>query len=111
VDGADYPEHDLMWRITSQGAIRRGRFKYVRDLRDRPFLGNWPRRYGDYELLYDVTVDGREAADVARHHPEVVAELREAWERYAAELLPYPPDAPGLPRHATAHLSAVSEAD
>lgn len=111
VDGADYPEHDLAWRITSQGAFRRGRFKYLRDLRDRAILGNWPRRYGDYELLYDVTVDGREAANIARHHPDVVAELRDAWERYNAELLPYPPNLPGLPRHATATHSAVSEAD
>jgi arylsulfatase A-like enzyme len=111
VDGADYPEHDLVWRISSQGAVRRGRFKYLRDLRDRAYLGNWPRRFGDYELLYDVTVDGREAADIARHHPEIVAELREVWDRYDAELIPYPDDHPGVPRHARRGRPAVSEAD
>ncbi len=111
VDGADHPEHDLMWRISSQGAVRRGRFKYLRDLRDRAFIGNWPRRPGTYELLYDVTVDGREAADLSRHHPEVVAELRAVWDAYDAELVPYPDNHPGLPRHATAGRPAVSEAD
>ena len=114
VDGADYPAHDLFWRISSQGALRRGRFKYLRDGRDRGRLGNWPRTFpdgGHYELLYDVTVDGREMADVARHHPDVVAELRAAWEAIDAELLPYPPSHPGLPRHATSSLPAVSEAD
>ena len=115
VEGADYPEHDLFWRLSSQGAYRRGRFKYLRDGRDRARLGNWPRRFdtdtGYYELLYDVTVDGREMANVARHHPEVVEELRAAWDAFAAELLPYPPDHPGLPRHAGGGLPAVSEAD
>ena len=114
VDGAPYPEHDLFWRIASQGALRRGRFKYLRDGRDRPRLGNWPRSYsrrGHYDLLYDVTVDGREAAEISRHHPEVVAELRAEWERLDAELLPYPPEHRNLPRHAGAGRPAVSQPD
>lgn len=68
-DGAPYPEHDLFWRVASQGALRRGRFEYLRDRRDRAFVGNWPRHYGEYDLLYDVTVDGREAAEISRLHP------------------------------------------
>ena len=111
VDGAAYPEHDLFWRISSQGALRRGRFKYLRDGRDRAYLGNWPRFPGRYELLYDVTVDGREAADLSRRYPEVLAELRAAWDRIDATLLPYPPDHPGLPRHAERGRPAVSQAD
>lgn len=115
VDGADYPDHDLFWRISSQGALRRGRFKYVRDGRGRARLGNWPRQFqksqGYYDLLYDVTVDGREAAEIARLHPEVVAEMKSAWEAFEAELLPYPKDHPNLPRHAGNGLPAVSEAD
>jgi arylsulfatase A-like enzyme len=111
VDGAPYPEHDLLWRISSQGAVRRGRFKYLRDGRDRAILGNWPRHPGRYELLFDVTVDGREAADIARHHPDVVAELRDVWSRYDAQLVPYPADHPGVPRHAGPGRPAVSEAD
>jgi arylsulfatase A-like enzyme len=108
VDGADFPEHDLFWRTSSQGALRRGRFKYLRDRRPRAVLGNWPRHFGDYHLLFDVTVDGRERADVANRHPEVVAELRAAWEQLATQMLPYPPEAPGLPRPAA---PVVSEAD
>jgi arylsulfatase A-like enzyme len=111
VDGAPYPEHDLFWRISSQGALRRGRFKYLRDRRDRAVMGNWPRRFGRYDLLYDVTVDGREAADVSRHHPELLAELRAEWERIDAGLLPYPPGHPGVPRHASRSGPAVSAAD
>ncbi len=115
VDGADYPEHDLFWRIASQGAMRRGRFKYLRDGRDRARLGNWPRRYqpqqGYYDLLYDVTVDGREQADLRRHHPEVLAAMKAAWEAHESGLLPYPTDHPNLTRHAGHGLPAVSEAD
>ncbi|MFK7917368.1 MAG: sulfatase-like hydrolase/transferase [Ilumatobacter sp.] len=114
VDGADYPEHDLLWRLASQGAVRRGRFKYVRDLRDRAIAGSWPRRVGKdghYELLYDVTVDGREAADIAPHHPDVVAEMREAWLAYDADLIPYTDTHPNVPRHATADRPAVSLPD
>ncbi len=106
-----YPQHDLFWRVASQGALRRGRFKYVRDRRDRAMLGNWPRRFGEYDLLYDVTIDGREAAEISSLHPQLLNELRREWERRAAELLPYPPDHPNLPRHASAGLPAVSQPD
>ena len=68
VDGAEYPEHDLFWRISSQSAIRRGPFKFIRSGRPRAYIGSWPVVPGEYQMLYDVTVDGREAADVARHH-------------------------------------------
>lgn len=110
-DGAAYPDHDLFWRVASQGALRRGRFKYLRDRRDRAFVGNWPRHYGEYDLLYDVTVDGREAAEISRLHPEAVAELKAEWERRDAELLPYPPDHPNLPRRAAGGRVAVSQPD
>ncbi len=115
LEGADYPEHDLFWRLASQGALRRGRLKYLRDGRDRGYLGNWPRgfnrRRGYFDLLYDVTVDGREQAQIARHHPEELSEMKAAWEVYEAELLPYPTTHPNLPRHAGNGLPAVSEAD
>ena len=115
VEGARYPEHDLFWRIASQGALRRGNFKYLHDGPDRAIMGNWPRRYwSKTEFLYDVTVDGREAADVSKHHPEVVAELRDAWDRLDAGLVPYPPDHPNLPRppqKAGPGTPAISQAD
>lgn len=117
VEGAEFPEHDLYWRLASQGALRRGRFKYLRDGRDRAAFGNWPRRFqrsrGHWDLLYDVTVDGREMAEISRHHPEVLAELRAEWERITADLLPYPDTHPNLPRPRQAQdgLPAVSQAD
>lgn len=97
VGDADHPGHDLYWRTGSQGAMRRGRYKYLRDLRDRPASTAWPRAYGTYDLLYDVTVDGREAAEISRHHPELVAEMSAAWDDYNAELLPYPEGQRHLP--------------
>lgn len=111
VDGDAHPDHDLYWRISSQSAIRRGRFKFVRNERGWSRLGNWPIRPGSFEHLYDVTVDGREAADIARFHPDVLEELRTALDERNDEMLPYPPDHPGLPRQSTATAPAVGQAD
>ena len=102
VESAGFPEHDLFWRTSNQGALRRGRFKYLYDRRDRAVLGNWPRRDGAFHLLYDLTVDGREQADIASDHPELLAELRTTWARIDADLLSYPPSHPGVPRAADA---------
>jgi hypothetical protein len=111
LDGAPYPDHDLFWRSASQLAMRRGDLKYLHDRRPRPRWGQWPLFEGDYHLLYDVTVDGRERADLAPHHPDVVAEMRAATERFDAEMLAYEPDHPGLPRHATPTAPAVGHPD
>ena len=66
---------------------------------------------GDYHLLYDVTVDGREKADLAPLHETLVADLRSEAERFDADMLPYPPDMPGLPRRASAGHPAVGHPD
>ncbi|GIJ21966.1 sulfatase family protein [Micromonospora lutea] len=110
VDGADFPEHVLFWRTSNQGALRSGGYKYLYDRRERSVLGNWPRREGPFHLMYDLTVDGREQADIANHHPERLDELRVTWERIDAELLPYPPSHPGVPRSSEAK-PAASEPD
>lgn len=107
LEGADFPGHDLFWRTSNQGALRRGRFKYLLDKRDRPVLGNWPRWPGEYHLLYDVTVDGREQADLAEQQVDLLAAMKAAWGRIEAELLPYPPEHPGVP----AEGLVVSEPD
>jgi arylsulfatase A-like enzyme len=111
VDGDPYPAHDLYWRLTSQSSVRRGDHKYVRDRRPRAILGNWPVFPGDHDLLYDVTVDGREAADLSPHHPDLVAELRAVTADLDAQMVPYPPNSPGLPRRADASGPAVSQPD
>lgn len=111
VGGAEYPDHDLKWRTTNQVAVRRGDMKYLHDQRPRPRLGAWPVKDGDYHLLYDVTIDGREKADLAPHHPGLLAELRAEAERFDADMLAYPPDMPGLPRRASAGRPAVGHPD
>lgn len=116
VDGEDHPAHDLFWRVSSQGALRRGTYKYVVDGRDKAVMGNWPLVPGTRHYLYDLSGDGRERADLAKHKPELLASMRAEWERINAELLPYPPEHRGVPQHpnptlATPTQPAVSRAD
>ncbi len=111
VDGQPFPEHDLFWRTASQGALRRGTWKYVVDCRDRASLGNWPIAPAHVHQLFDLSSDAREAADVARHHPELLASLRAEWERIHSMLLPYPDDHRCLPRHARPGQPAISHPD
>ncbi|WP_062218158.1 sulfatase [Streptomyces sp. NBRC 109706] len=75
--GERLPERDLFWRVRGNRALRRGSWKYHQD------------RNGT-EHLYDLSADARERADLAASRPELLAELRTAWERIDAELLPYP---------------------
>jgi hypothetical protein len=91
----------MLWRTRNQGAVRRGPHKLLIDHHGkarRSFAPNGP----SYRL-FDVTVDGREMADIAGEHPEIVNELRHVWEAFDAAQLPYPatpsrPElAPGTP--------------
>ena len=45
-------------------------------------------RFVNNKELYDISVDPYETADVAEEHPEVVADLREAFDRWWEETLP-----------------------
>jgi arylsulfatase A-like enzyme len=81
LDGDAPPGHDLFWRTRSAGALRRGRWKLLR-------CGSAP------DALHDVVADPGEEADLARQHPDVVAELAARWEEVARGLLPYPQRAP-----------------
>jgi arylsulfatase A-like enzyme len=67
-------ERTLFWRIDrddrKQKAVRRGRYKYVRD--------------GSIEMLFDLDTDVSERHDIAPEQPKVLAELRQsvaAWEK------------------------------
>ncbi|MET9910653.1 sulfatase-like hydrolase/transferase [Streptomyces sp. NPDC006476] len=75
--GERLPERDLFWRVRDNRALRRGRWKYYQD------------SDGD-DHLYDLGADLREQADLAPDEPELLAELKDAWERVAGTLLPYP---------------------
>lgn len=58
-------------------ALRRGDWKYYRDDKGA-------------DHLYDLGADQREQADLAPDKPELLAELKAAWEKTAGTLLPYP---------------------
>ncbi|MEU1874909.1 arylsulfatase A-like enzyme [Streptomyces sp. SAI-195] len=75
--GRELPERDLFWRVRGNRALRRGDWKYYRDAQGR-------------DHLYDLSADAREQADLAADRPELLAELKAAWERIDHELLPYP---------------------
>ncbi|MDQ0385217.1 arylsulfatase A-like enzyme [Streptomyces sp. DSM 42143] len=75
--GEEVPERDLFWRVRGNRALRRGDWKYYRDADGR-------------DHLYDLGTDVREQADRAAERPELLAELRTAWERVDGTLLPYP---------------------
>lgn len=75
--GEQVPERDLFWRVRANRALRRGDWKYYRDA-------------AGTDHLYNLAADAREQADLAPDKPELLAELKAAWERIAAGLLPYP---------------------
>ena len=72
---------DLYWRMKfrNQKALRSGDWKYL-------------ALDGD-EFLFDLSKDQRERANLARRHPERLAELRARYAAWEATLPPIPPDA------------------
>ena len=68
-------DREIGWEAYGMDAYRRGHWKILR----------LPEPYGNsHWQLYDLTNDLGETNDVAVEHPELVRELAEAWERYAA---------------------------
>ena len=90
LDGAAAPERDLLWRTREQGAVRRGAFKLLYDRVAKPLWGGEFGGDGPRARLFDVTVDGREKADLSGDFPELTAQLLDLWRQFDAELLPYP---------------------
>ncbi|WP_405658150.1 sulfatase [Streptomyces sp. RK9] len=75
--GREVPERDLFWRVRGERALRRGDWKYHRGKSGR-------------DQLFHLGRDQREQADLSGREPALLKELRAAWERTEAELLPYP---------------------
>ncbi|MFJ9086929.1 sulfatase [Streptomyces sp. NPDC102384] len=75
--GEELTQRELFWRVRGERAVRRGNWKYYRGK-------------GGTDQLFDLAADRREQADRAADEPKVLAELKAAWERTDAELLPYP---------------------
>ncbi|HOJ74593.1 MAG TPA: sulfatase [Phycisphaerae bacterium] len=66
------PHETLYWRFGPQAAIRRGNYK-------------WVRRDGE-EKLFDLAVDPAEQHDLSADKPQLVKELRAAWQEWSAGL-------------------------
>jgi arylsulfatase A-like enzyme len=71
-------ERTLYWRMRNryQRSVRRGNWKYL--------------KVADREFLFDIAYDPRERGNLAAKHPDLLAELREGWEAWNAEMLPLP---------------------
>ena len=89
VDGAEPPKRLLRWRTQEQGAVRKGRFKLLFDRVAKPLWSTSFPKDGERVRLFDVTVDGREKADISGEYPDIVTELLADFHRFDAELLPY----------------------
>jgi arylsulfatase A-like enzyme len=73
------PHGALFWRWRSEQAVRQGDWKLVRG-----------KEHRDWRLI-DLSTDIKETADLTLKHPEKAKELRELYERWAAELPPVGP--------------------
>jgi arylsulfatase A-like enzyme len=80
-DPGDTFERPLAWRMKhrSQRAFRQGAWKYL--------------KVDDHEYLFDVTRDGRERANLAAKHPEMLTSLRDAWRAWDETMPAIPADA------------------
>ena len=74
---ADPIERTLFWRFKAneQAAVRQGNWKYV--------------RLGGKEHLFNLDEDERERAERGQAEPAKLAELRQVWDRWNGEMLPY----------------------
>jgi arylsulfatase A-like enzyme len=76
-EGAPSPHEDVFWELGVQTAVRRGRWKLVLNgqlIQDEP--------QPDPVFLADVVADMAESRNLADEQPELVAELRDAAERW-----------------------------
>jgi arylsulfatase A-like enzyme len=75
------PHTSLFWRFGPQKAVRHGQWKLV-DWRDHDKKKNsgWQ--------LYDLTNDIGEQHDLAASQPQIVAQLRQEWEKWNAKNMP-----------------------
>ncbi len=69
-------DRTLFWRTREEEAVREEAWKYLRT--------------GEGELLFDVSNDPGERADLAAYHPERLTQLREQFRRWNGEMLPRP---------------------
>jgi arylsulfatase A-like enzyme len=69
-------DRTFFWRTRRQGAIRSGKWKYIRE--------------GKNEFLYDLSVDEHEQADFKAAQPSVLERLRVEFDKWQSEVQAYP---------------------
>lgn len=69
-------ERTLFWRTRNQGAMRSGKWKYL--------------RAGTNEVLYELSADEHEQANYADLEPNKLAELRAAFKAWESQMMSYP---------------------
>jgi arylsulfatase A-like enzyme len=72
------PHEALYWRFGPQKAVRKGNWSLV-DWRD------FEKKTNSGWELYDLSKDVGQQHNLAARHPEVVAELSRAWQRWDAQ--------------------------
>lgn len=80
-DPAATIDRELFWRMKyrNQTAMRTGNWKYL--------------RIEAHEYLFDLAQDARERANLAKRHPDRLAELRRRYDAWSATMPPIPADA------------------
>jgi arylsulfatase A-like enzyme len=69
-------DRTFCWRTKRQGAVRSGKWKYVRE--DKK------------EYLFDLSADEREQADFSEHVPETLVRMRSEFDKWQSEMQKYP---------------------
>ena len=70
-------DRTFFWRSNSQDAMRKGKWKFIRD--------------GEELVLFDLSLDQREQADLSVKHPDVLERLMTEFDKWNGQMLPRPP--------------------
>jgi arylsulfatase A-like enzyme len=69
-------DRTFFWRTKRQGAMRGGKWKYLRE--------------GKNEFLFDLSIDEREQANFAEAQSELLARLRNQFNKWESQMITYP---------------------
>lgn len=66
----------FFWRLSTQDAVREGKWKYVRQ--------------GQRRTLFDLSIDEREQADFSNKNPDIMQRLSSDFDKWNMQMLPRP---------------------